>query len=151
MKTDPLSRKADYIGITGSVLCLIHCMITPVLLMTTTALRHEHLHIGYLSLDYVFIGVNVAAVYFATKNNRSMPVKRALWGFLILFAIGIVFENVSEGFQLLGYAASAGLVMTHLVNIRQHRLQHNFEPTKRQRSVRSEPPVAEVAGIGQGS
>ena len=124
MKTDLLSRKADYIGITGSVLCLIHCLATPVLLMTTTALRHEHLHIGYLSLDYVFIGVNIAAVYFATKDNQSTLVKRALWGFLILFAIGIACENVGPAFQLLGYAASAGLVMTHLVNIRQHRLQH---------------------------
>lgn len=124
MKTDLLSRKADYIGITGSVLCLIHCLITPVLLMTTTALRHEHLRIGYLSLDYVFIGVNIAAVYFATKNNQSAPVKRALWGFLVLFTIGIAFENVGPAFQLLGYAASAGLVMTHLVNIRQHRLLH---------------------------
>ena len=36
MKTDILSRKADYIGITGSVLCIIHCLITPVLLLTSS-------------------------------------------------------------------------------------------------------------------
>ena len=124
MKTDLLSRKADYLGITGSVLCIIHCLITPLLLMTTAALHDEHLRIGYLSLDYIFIGVNIMAVYFATKSTTSLAIKRSLWGFLTLFAMGIMFEDVDHTFRLIGYVASAGLVLTHLVNIRQHRLQH---------------------------
>ena len=124
MKTDFLSRKADYLGITGSVLCIVHCLITPVLLMTTAALHDEHLRIGYLSLDYIFIGVNIVAVYFATKSTPSLTIKRALWGFLALFAGGILLEDINHTFRLIGYIASAGLVLTHLVNIRQHRLQH---------------------------
>lgn len=124
MKPDLLSRKADYIGITGSVLCLLHCLVTPVLLMTTAWLRNDHLRIGFLSLDYAFIGVNIVAVYFATKANGSSAIKKALWGFLALFTVGILLEDVNESFRLIGYAASAGLVMTHLLNIRQHRLQH---------------------------
>ncbi len=124
MKTDFLSRKADYIGITGSVLCLVHCLVTPVLLLTTAVLHHDHLRIGYLSLDYVFMGINIIAVYFATRANHSLFVKRALWGFLALFAVAILLEDVNEAFHLLGYAASAGLVMTHLINLRQHRLSH---------------------------
>lgn len=124
MKTDLLSRKADYIGITGSVLCIIHCLITPVLLMTTTVLQDEKLRVGYLSLDYVFIAVNVLAVYSATRHYASPLVKRSLWGFLALFTIALLLEDTSPAFQYLAYAASAGLVMTHLVNIRQHRLSH---------------------------
>ena len=124
MKTDLLSRKADYIGITGSMLCLIHCLVTPVLLMTTAVMRDEHLRIGFLSLDYVFIGVNIVAVYFATRANVLPSIKWALWGFLTLFSVAILLEDVNEAFQLTGYAASAGLVMTHLINIRLHRLQH---------------------------
>lgn len=124
MKTDLLSRKADYIGITGSVLCIIHCLVTPVLLMTTSLLHDEHLRIGFLSLDYLFIGVNVVAVYLATRHAVSLPIRRALWGFLTLFTIAMLLEDVGEIFQLTGYVASAGLVMTHLINIRQHRLQH---------------------------
>lgn len=124
MKSDLFSRKADYIGITGSVLCLVHCLVTPVLLMTTAALHDEHLRVGFLSLDYVFIGVNIVAVYFATKATGSPLIKKALWGFLALFTVSILLEDRGQTFQLLGYAASVGLVMTHLVNIRQHRLQH---------------------------
>lgn len=124
MKINLLSRKADYIGITGSVLCLAHCLLTPVLLMTTTALHDDHLRIGFLSLDYVFIGVNLVAVYFATRASVSSAIKKALWGFVCLFTVALLLEDTDEVFHLLGYAASAGLVMTHLVNIRQHRLQH---------------------------
>lgn len=124
MKTDFLSRKADYIGITGSVLCLVHCLVTPLLLMTTTLMHDEHLRIGFLSLDYIFIGVNIVAVYFATKSNGSPVIRRALWSFLALFTVAILLEDVHRAFQLITYIASAGLVLTHLVNIRQHRLQH---------------------------
>ncbi len=124
MKTDILSRKADYIGITGSVLCIIHCMITPILLMSTALLQDEHLRFGYLSLDYIFIGVNIVAVYFATRHYAPPVIKKALWSFLCLFAVAIILEDVSPVFEYLGYAASAGLVVTHLINIRQHRIQH---------------------------
>lgn len=125
MKTDLLSRKADYIGITGSVLCILHCLVTPVLLMTTSLLHDEHLRIGFLSLDYLFIGVNVVAVYFATRHPIPVLIKLALWGFLALFSVAILLEDVNGLFQPISYVASIGLVMTHLVNIRQHRLQHS--------------------------
>ncbi|WP_077923969.1 MerC domain-containing protein [Spirosoma sp. 209] len=124
MKTDLLSSKADYIGITGSVLCIIHCLVTPVLLMTTAVFQDEQLRVGYLSLDYVFIGVNIMAVFFATRHHVQPATKRALWGFLLLFATGIMLEDVNEFFEYVGYAASAGLVISHLINIRQHRLNH---------------------------
>jgi hypothetical protein len=124
MKTDLLSRKADYIGITGSILCIIHCLVTPILLMTTTLLQDDKLRVGYLSLDYIFIAINILAVYSATRHYASPIVKKGLWGFLSVFAAAILLEDMSPAFQYVAYVASAGLVMTHLLNIRQHRLSH---------------------------
>lgn len=125
MKTTILSRKADYVGITGSVLCIIHCLITPVLLMSTALLQDEHLRFGYLSLDYIFIGVNIVAVYFATRHYAPPAIKKSLWSFLTLFAVAIFLEDVDPVFEYIGYLASAGLVISHLFNIRQHKLQHS--------------------------
>ncbi|GAB4050083.1 MerC domain-containing protein [Spirosoma litoris] len=124
MKTDSLSRKADYIGITGSVLCIIHCLVTPVLLLTTSLLQDTTLRVGYLSLDYVFIGVNIIAVYFATRHYAPRAIKIALWGFLSLFSIALLLEETAPAFEYLAYASSAGLVITHILNIRQHRVSH---------------------------
>ena len=124
MKTDFLSRKADYIGITGSVLCIIHCLITPILLMTSNLLQNQHLRVGYLSLDYVFIAVNIVAVYSATRHYAAPAVKKSLWGFLSLFTVALLLEDTNPVFTYLAYVASAGLVITHLINIRRHRLAH---------------------------
>ncbi|MFD2933327.1 MerC domain-containing protein [Spirosoma flavum] len=124
MKTDSLSRKADYIGITGSVLCIIHCLITPILLLTSSLFQNSSVRVGYLSLDYVFIGVNIVAVYFATRHYAPLAIKRSLWGFLGLFSVSLLLEDTAPFFQYMAYVASAGLVITHLLNIRQHRLSH---------------------------
>ena len=124
MKTDSLSRKADYIGITGSVLCVIHCMVTPVLLLTSSVFQNTAVRVGYLSLDYLFIGLNIVAVYFATRHYAPPVIKRSLWGFLSLFSVALLLEHTAPAFEYIAYLASAGLVITHLLNIRQHRLNH---------------------------
>ncbi|RRB04549.1 MerC domain-containing protein [Larkinella rosea] len=124
MKLEVLNRKADYIGISGSVLCIIHCLITPVLLVSSSFLANDTVRFGYLSLDYIFIGVNIVAVYFATRHFTTPAIKASLWFFLSVFAVAIILEEVSETFEYLGYAASLGLVLTHLTNIRLHRLRH---------------------------
>lgn len=123
MKTALLRQKADYVGITGSILCIIHCLVTPLLVMTSTLLNHDTLRIGFLSLDYLFIGVNIVAVWSASRHT-SRRIAIALWSFLILFATGLLLEDVHEGFAYLAYAASLGLVITHLTNIRYCRTHH---------------------------
>lgn len=129
MSTSLLRNRADLIGMTGSVLCIIHCLVTPVLVMTSTLLRDETLRTGFLSLDYVFIGVNIIAVWSASRHT-SVPIKVALWGFLALFAAGLLLEDISEWFEYGAYVASVGLVLTHLANIRYCRLHHNHSVTE---------------------
>ena len=124
MKTESTTNKADYVGITGSVLCLIHCIGTPFLMVGSALSPHNHLTLGFLSLDYLFIGVNTVAVFLATRHYAQPAIKRALWGFLLLFAGSLLLEHTVAFFHYVGYAASAGLVITHLINIRQHRLHH---------------------------
>ncbi len=116
-------QRADYIGITGSILCIVHCLVTPVLVMTSTLLNHDSLRLGFLSLDYVFIAVNMVAVWSASRHT-SRQITIALWGFLVLFAGGLLLEDVHEGFEYLAYAASIGLVITHIANIRHCRTHH---------------------------
>jgi hypothetical protein len=126
MKAHFFSQKADYIGITGSVLCLIHCIATPFLLLTSSVLRENNtIQAGFLSLDYVFIGVNIVAVYFATRHQTIPAIRMALWCFLVLFTVALLLEDRSPVFEYLGYAASLGLVTTHLANIRYCRTRHS--------------------------
>ncbi|GAB3563862.1 hypothetical protein GCM10027578_08310 [Spirosoma luteolum] len=117
------ARYADYVGITGSVLCLIHCLITPILVLTSTLLNHDTLRVGLVSLDYVFIGVNILAVWSASRHT-SPAIGWALWAFLALFSAALLAESYHPLFAYLAYAASLGLVIAHLANIRYCRSHH---------------------------
>ena len=123
MKTVLLRQKADYVGITGSVLCIIHCLATPLVVMSSTLLHHDAIRVGFLSLDCLFIGVNVIAVWSASRHTSPI-IGIALWGLLALFAAGLLLEDVHQGFEYIAYAASLGLVVTHLANIRYCRTHH---------------------------
>lgn len=123
MKIALLRQRADYVGITGSVLCIIHCLVTPVMVMSSTLLSHDAIRVGFLSLDYGFIGTNIVAVWSATRHT-SPTIGIALWSFLALFAAGLLLEDVHPSFEYVAYAASLGLVVTHLANILYCRTHH---------------------------
>ncbi|WP_080240422.1 MerC domain-containing protein [Spirosoma rigui] len=114
-----VQAKADYLGILGSIGCIIHCLITPVLVMTSTLLRNDSLRTGFLSLDYLFIAINIMAVWSASRHT-SRRLARSLWLCLTLFTIGLLLEKLDARFAYLAYAASLGLVVTHVLNIRRH-------------------------------
>jgi hypothetical protein len=70
-----------------------------------------------LSLDYFFILINGIAVYYATRNHKSLPVRIILWGALVLFSTSLILEGKHVIFAWLGYAGSALLIIGHLLNL----------------------------------
>jgi len=116
MKATHLHSKADYIGILGSVLCIIHCLLVPALAFGSTAF-HKHEHAGLISLDYFFILINGIAVYYATREHKSLVIRTLLWGALLIFSVSLIFEGKNQIFTWLGYIGSALLIIGHLLNI----------------------------------
>jgi hypothetical protein len=117
MKAVHSHGKADYIGILGSVLCIIHCLLVPALAFGSTVATHSHSHIGLISLDYLFILINGIAVYYATREHRSTGIRVLLWGALAIFSVSLIFEGRHQAFSWLGYAGSALLIVGHLINL----------------------------------
>jgi hypothetical protein len=116
MKAEHSHSKADYIGILGSVLCIVHCLLMPALAFGTTVTSHHH-HAGFISLDYLFILINGIAVYYATKNHKSVAVRTILCGALTVFSVSLILEAVHPIFTWLGYAGSALLIIGHFANL----------------------------------
>lgn len=117
MKNTHAHGKADYIGIAGSVLCIVHCLLVPALAFGSSFAHNHHSNAGLLSLDYFFILINAVAVYYATRDHKSLPLRLLLWGALGLFSVSLVFENQNGVFSWLGYVGSGLLIMGHLLNI----------------------------------
>ena len=70
-------------------------------------------------LDYVFLFISLVAVYHAASHAATRNIKLLLWLFWVFFAIAIVFQPVMHW---MAYIASAGLIGTHVTNIRKHRM-----------------------------
>lgn len=108
---------ADYIGITGSVLCIIHCIITPIIAVSSSLLFKDSLAEGMHLLGYVFILVNGVAVYYATRQGHTAKLNKFLWAAFALFATSILLEEANEVFHYLGYLGSFLLIVGHSLNL----------------------------------
>ncbi len=109
--------KADYFGIAGSILCLIHCLVIPVLALGSTFSASHGESIGFLGLDYLFILVNGAAVFFATRDHRVPALRAFLWFSFALFSVSLLLEHQNPAFHLLGYLGSGLLIAGHVYNL----------------------------------
>jgi hypothetical protein len=114
--TEHSHGKADYIGIAGSLLCLVHCLVTPALAMGTT-LSVGHAEEGVFNFDYFFILLNGAAIYYATREHKLPQLRVFMWVSFALFSISLLLERQSHSFEVLGYAGSALLIAGHLYNL----------------------------------
>ena len=112
--------KADLVGISGSVLCLVHCLLSPALLLGSS-LASEHTHhvhgAAFAQLDWVFIVINGLAVYYATKGHSSSPLRLFMWFSFGIFAISLLLEEAQPLFAWAGYGGSGLLIIGHLYNL----------------------------------
>jgi hypothetical protein len=94
--------------------------------------HHHHHHHGHgfeFTLDHVFALISLTAVFFVTRHTHFRAVKVLLWVFYVVFSAAIVLTSaVDARFEYLGYAASAGLIITHLFNIRACRIRGHAHP-----------------------
>lgn len=117
MRTTHTHNKADYVGIFGSILCIIHCLLLPAVSLGST-LSHGHSHqSGLLSLDFLFILINAIAVFYATKSHPARGLKLFLWVALGLFSMSILLEGHNSLFVWLGYVGSGLLIIGHFYNL----------------------------------
>lgn len=116
---------ADRLGIASAIACTIHCLVIPALFIirySFAATINGHLPAGFPAwwplLDYLFLAISFYAVYHASTHAADKGVKWLLWSFWLCLALAVFFE---EHVRWLAYVASAGLVGTHITNIKKHR------------------------------
>lgn len=109
---------ADVLGITSAILCTIHCLVIPALFLLKfwwTDKTVNPLPSWWGMIDYFFLVLSFVAVYHAAGHAGSRRIKRSFWFFWGCLAVAIFFENA---LHWMAYIASAGLIATHILNIR---------------------------------
>lgn len=100
----------DVIGALASSLCLVHCLLTPVLFIvkacTSSAPCCADGPIWWQIIDYVFIIISFVAIFYATKNSTVKWIQFALWSNWLLLLILIVSESLGLGLFAKSYIYS---------------------------------------------
>ncbi|MFC0655006.1 MerC domain-containing protein [Mongoliitalea lutea] len=129
--------KADFLGMSASVLCMIHCLAVPLFVSLGFIVKnmdghaghhhHDHEH-GYFHfhwdwhmLDYLFILLALVAVFQASKQANSRAIKLALWMSVSIFSVAILLHDLHNSMLFVSLGASLALFGTHIVNWKTHK------------------------------
>lgn len=114
------NQKSDLFGVLASSLCMVHCLATPLffVVQACTVSCCETGPLWWRMMDYVFLVVSIAAIYYSAKMTSLDWMPQAMYGSWAL----LVFLIFNEALQLLIiphvfiYIPAFSLVFLHLYN-----------------------------------
>ena len=115
MRTLLLRQLADYGGALNAALCAVHCAAGPLLFAWWGA--HEP-DAAAAQWEPVFLLLSGVLVALATRPQTPARLRAALWGLFGVFAAAALLAGRWPALEYVQYAASAGLLLTHLLNQR---------------------------------
>lgn len=113
---------SDKIGITASILCLIHCLALPIIFTVSAETLHLAQH-EMPFVDYIFAIIALVAAVLSARKTTDPKVKIAFAVGWSLFIVGVLFHENPYLFITL-HIGSVILIITHLKNIRSCRINH---------------------------
>ena len=105
--------KSDFVGIASASLCVVHCLLTPILLVlaaSSSGWWHE--------VSYVFLLISYYAAYETSRHCASRKNLILIVSSLVILTASVLLEDYFEWMHEVSYLASAGLITGHLLNIR---------------------------------
>ena len=112
-----------FLGAFFSFLCLIHCILTPIIFISgcaaTVSTSHSPSELFWGSFDYLFIIVSLIAVFFSSKNSKSAYIKYALWLCWAILSFYLINEKIHllELNEITLYISASYLVILHSYNL----------------------------------
>ncbi len=115
------SKVFDLLGISAALLCLIHCLLLPVLMILPLGLEHEHN--TYIDLGFLIIGA--AVVYRVTRAIHSKWLQGIFWVAIGLIGLSVLLDLAFHFHSPFMYAGAVLLVTGHLINFKNHKHSSN--------------------------
>ncbi|WP_294203246.1 MerC domain-containing protein [uncultured Chryseobacterium sp.] len=105
----------DYIGISAAVLCLIHCILFPLIMIIPLGISHNPF------IDLAFLIIGTIMVFRITKKIDTTWLKVLFWSSIALIAISVGLDFIFHLHFELIYPGAAGLIIAHLINFKNHK------------------------------
>ena len=113
------TKNSDYIGAVAGVLCIIHCIITPLLFIINAELATKQTLFALQFIGYVFLIISFFAVYRSALNTTNNVVKVLFflfWGALLFLILNESFGafQLAETFT---FISAFSLSALHIYNL----------------------------------
>ena len=114
-------KNPDKLGILSSILCLIHCFVTPFIYVSFAALftQNEFLSFSWKGINLIFIIFSLVAVNRSTKKTTSQIIKPIFWLSWVFLFFVLLNEEVKfiELPELASYISALSLAGVHTYNL----------------------------------
>ncbi|MDC3312494.1 MerC domain-containing protein [Flavobacteriaceae bacterium] len=114
-------KKPDTVGAIASILCMLHCVLTPFIFLTYPG-QIDHVQgspVWWQNFNYIFIIISFFAVYKSVKTTSNSIIKYALWSSWIVLLSLIIneqYEWVSLP-EFMTYITTSLLAILHIYNL----------------------------------
>lgn len=105
----------DLIGISAATLCLIHCILFPLMMIIPLGIPHSPL------IDAAFLAIGLTVVFRITKTIGSVRLKTLFWVSTALIAVSVGLDFIFHFHSGLIYFGAAGLITAHIINFKNHK------------------------------
>ncbi len=113
MKLKPTSV-LDILGISSATICLMHCLIFPLLTILPFAFIQNHY------IDTVFASIGIFVVSKIVLSEANFKIKFILGCSIILVIIGISIEILLDYESWLILVGGLGMIIGHLLNFKSY-------------------------------
>ena len=117
-----LTNKSDFFGVLTCSLCLIHCISTPLIIISFSSIQSElsMTYSWWKNFDYVLILISFFMVYISTQITKVVSMKYLFWfswGTLFLLIINEKTDSFKFS-EYITYIATSLLAFLHLFNLK---------------------------------
>ena len=108
----------DVLGISSATICLVHCLIFPLITILPLGLSHNPV------IDLFFASIGLFAIFKITKKS-TLFVSSILIVSMSLIWVSILSELFLEIHLDLIYFGGIGMIIGHLINYKMHKKQNH--------------------------
>lgn len=112
---------ADWLGILSASLCIVHCLILPLVLVAGMVSKGSHPEWAWL--DYIFIILAWVGVYGASRHHGASNINRALWANVLVFSLSLLLHEHFGWALYVSLTSSLFMIVLHALHYRKlHRV-----------------------------
>ena len=105
----------DILGISSATLCMIHCIIFPLLTIIPFGFSDN------LWIDTLFASIGMLVVSKVLMSNASIKIKCILGISILIIIINVVLEIIGGIHLGLLFVGGAGMIVGHYLNYKSHK------------------------------